>query len=143
MTISPSRPRPRIDPRIMARRIAVTRERGRSRLRYVVVCAALVVLAALALVVLHTGIFSARHLKVLGAVHTSQSTVLAVAGLTGHPPMMDVDAGLASKRLERLPWVEKATLEVNWPDSVTVVVTERVPVATLPAVGGGIALVDA
>lgn len=142
MTISPSRTRPNIDPRMKARRVAVTRERGRHRLRFVVAGAVLVLLGVLALAVLHTSIFSARHLKVLGAVHTPPSTVLAVAGLAGHPPMIDVDAGLSSEKIERLAWIDKASVEVRWPDSVTVVVTERVPTATLPAAGGGLAVVD-
>lgn len=141
MTISPSRPRPSIDPRIRARRVAVTRQRGRHRLHLTLAGAALALIGGLALVVLHTSLFSARHVKVRGAVHTPIATVLDVAGLAGHPPLLDVDPGLASKRLERLPWIEKAIVETQWPDSVSVVVTERVPVATL-ASRGGVAVVD-
>jgi len=75
-------------------------------------------------------------------VHTPVATVLAVAGLAGHPPLVDVNPGLDSRRIEQLPWIANAIVERRWPDSVTVVVTERVPVATLPAEGGGVAVVD-
>lgn len=142
MTTSQSGPRAPIDPRIRARRVAVTRQRGRHRLHLVLLGASLVLLGALALVVLHTSIFSARHIEVRGSLHTPIATVVAVAGLAGQPPLLDVNPGLASQRLERLPWIQKATVDLRWPDSVSVVVTERSPVATLSSKGGALALVD-
>lgn len=117
-----------IDPRIRARRAEVLRGQARRRLRV-----ALGVLAALVLVVggwalLHSRVFSARVVKVVGAVHTPTSEIVAAAGLADHPPLIDV-TGAAAARLERLPWVARATVAREWPDGVRITVVERTPVA--------------
>ena len=75
-----------------------------------------VCLAALAAAVVagwflvHSRWFSARVVTVVGSVHTPAAEIEAVAGLAGHPPMVDVDPGAAAARLERLPWVRSATV---------------------------------
>jgi cell division protein FtsQ len=70
------------------------------------------------------------------------ATVVVVAGLASHPPLFDVDPGRASARLERLPWVRRAVVERHWPDSVSVIVTERVAIAAVALHAGGVAIVD-
>ncbi|HUC38026.1 MAG TPA: FtsQ-type POTRA domain-containing protein [Acidimicrobiales bacterium] len=134
--------RPAMDPRMRHRRAAIARRRGRRRLW--VILAVLVVLlgGSGAFLMLHSGLFSARHVTVTGAQHTSAATVEEVAGVARHPPLVDVDPGLASSRLERLPWISVAVVDRVWPDSVRIHVTERVPVATLPSSSGSVALVD-
>jgi cell division protein FtsQ len=137
--------RPGIDPRIGARRTAVTRQRGRRRLRLVVAAVSVAVLLLCALVVLHTPLLAARHVTVRGAHHVSARLVVRTAGLSGAPPLIDVDAGAAAARLEALPWLARATVSRHWPDSVVVTVVERSPVVALarPAPASGYALVDA
>jgi cell division protein FtsQ len=115
----------RIDPRISARRTAVIKEQGRRRL-----LVASATLGAAALLVggwflLHTPLFSARSVTVTGDVHESAAQVVTQAGLAGHPPLLDVDTGAAAARLERLPWVRTATVQVSWPDGVHIAVTEE------------------
>ena len=138
----PQRVRGAPHPRIRQRRVAVTRARGRRRLRVVLVVAGVLGLFALAALVLVSGLFSARHLSVRGSLHTPPAEVLAAAGLASHPPLVDVDPGAAAARIEQLPWVAAATVVRHWPDSVSVVVTERVPAAAI-AGHGGVAVVDA
>jgi cell division septal protein FtsQ len=126
-----------IDPRIWARRTAVQREQGRRRLRVlVVVLAGLAVLVG-AWFVVHTPLFSARSISVTGNAHESAAQVAAQAGLAGHPPLLDVNAGAAAARIEQLPWVRTASVHVSWPDGVHIAVTEETPrfVASVP--GGG------
>jgi cell division protein FtsQ len=130
-----------LHPRIRARRVAVTRARGRRRLRVLVVLGVVLGALALVLAVLYSGLFSARHLSVRGSVHTTSAAVLGAAGLTSHPPLIDVDPGAAAARVEQLPWVAGAVVGVHWPDTVTVTVTERVPAAVVSR-PGGVALVD-
>ncbi|HXX91965.1 MAG TPA: FtsQ-type POTRA domain-containing protein [Acidimicrobiales bacterium] len=122
--------------------MAVTRARGRRRLRVAIAVATTVALAAGTVALLFSGLFSARHVTVRGSLHTPAPVVLATAGLDASPPLVEVDPGAAAARLERLPWVARATVVRRWPDSVTVTVVERVPVAAVDR-RGGVALVDA
>jgi cell division protein FtsQ len=141
MTVSSATRRPRIDPRMHQRFVAVRRQRGRRRMRLAIAAMVLIVALGGALVVLHSSLLSARHLSVHGATHTPSAEILAVSGLARHPPLVDVDAGRISARLEQLPWVAEARVATHWPDSVTIVVRERTPVAIIAA-GGAFVLVD-
>jgi cell division protein FtsQ len=108
------------------------------------VVAAVAVLLALvvALLALHTPLVAVRHTTVVGASHTGTAAVLEAAGLTGNPPLIDVNPTAAATRVEALPWVAHAVVARHWPDAVTVTVTERVPLGALARPGGGVALVD-
>ena len=122
----------RIDPRIRQRRVAIARRQGRRRLRIVVVMAIIVVLVAGGFGLLHTGFFSAKTVEVSGThPHTSTTTILAAAGLAGHPPLIGVNAGAVAAKVEKLPWVATAQVSRNWPDHITIAVTERVAVAVM------------
>jgi len=132
-----------VHPRLWQRRVAVLREEGRRRLRWVVAGVVVLVLACVAMLVLHTPLVAVRSTTVSGAEHTGVGAVLAAAGLTGHPPLIDVDPTAAAAAVERLPWVAHAVVVRRWPDAVSVAVTERVPLGAVPLEGGGAALVDA
>lgn len=134
-----------IDPRIRQRREEVTRGLGRRRRRMVVALLVVVALGVGSWFLLHGSLFSARVLRVVGSVHTPAASILAAAGLSTHPPLVDVDPGAAAARVERLPWVATARVQRQWPDGVVVTVDERTPVAVVaagPAPGGGWAEVD-
>jgi cell division protein FtsQ len=137
-----TRERPVIEPRIQERRVAVIRHEGRRRLR---VIAAVVVAAALVaggFLALHSSLFAARRVIVRGARHTSTVAVVAATRLGGHPPLIDVDTARIAARVEALPWVAGATVTLDWPDAVTVTVSERIPVAAEARPSGGVVLVD-
>jgi cell division protein FtsQ len=119
-----------------ARRTAVIREQGRRRLRVLVIA-----LVGLALVLggwflLYSPVFSARAITVSGNVHESAAQVVAQAGLSSEPPLLDVDAGAAAARIEQLPWVKSAAVHVSWPDGVHIVVTEETPRLVVGEPGG-------
>lgn len=133
----------RIDPRIRQRRLAVARRQGRRRLRVLVAAAIVVVLVAGGFGLLHTGFFSAKKVEVSGAhPHVSSATILAAAGLTGHPPLISVNPGAVAAKVEGLPWVATARVSRNWPDHVTIAVTERVPVAIMAGPSTSWSVVD-
>jgi cell division protein FtsQ len=136
--LTPVTERPEVDPRIWTRRVEVTRARGRRRLRIVLAVVGVCVIAASAFAALHSGLFGARHLSVRGAVHTPESEILSTAGLSSHPPLIDLDPARSVQQIETLPWIKSARVSVHWPDSVTVVVTERTAVAAVevPGVSG-------
>ncbi len=115
----------RMDPRIRARRTAVIKGQGRRRL---VIAGGALGVASLVVggwFLVHTPLFSARSLTVTGNVHETASAVVAQAGLAGHPPLLDVNAGAAAARLEELPWVRTAAVHVSWPDGVHIAITEE------------------
>jgi cell division protein FtsQ len=137
------RVRRQIDPRISARRATVRRDQGRRRLRLVIFAlGGLGVLAALWFII-DSPLFSARHIAVTGNVHETAAQVVAQAGLASHPPLLDVDAGAAAARLEKLPWVRSASVRVSWPDSVRILVTEEVPRLVVSVPGGSWATLSA
>lgn len=143
MTATATAPRrPRVDPRIWRRRVEVARARGRKRLRVVVVLGVVAVVVVGGLVVLHSPLLSARHVRVIGASRTSRAAVLRASGLGAHPPLVDVSPGAAASAVEALPWVASATVTRQWPDSATVRLTERVPVAAVGRGASASALVD-
>lgn len=126
---------PAIDPRIRARRDEVARSRSRRRLIVLGCVLGAGALVAGGLLLLHSPVFGARAIKVTGSVHTPPSRIIAVAGLASHPPLIDVDPGRTAARVERLPWVKRATVSRHWPDGLSIVVTERTPVAAVAAAG--------
>jgi cell division protein FtsQ len=122
--------------------MAVLRDRGRRRLRWVVAGAVAAGLAVVLLVVLHSPVLALRHVSVVGARHTTTAAVVRAAGLDGSPPLVDIDSGAAAAHVARLPWVAHASVVRNWPDGVTITVTERVPLAVVVRPRGGVAVVD-
>lgn len=119
-----------IDPRIHQRRADVLRRAARRRLRIALFVLGVVLVVAGGWLVLHTRLFAARVVTVVGAVHTTKGEILRAAGLTSHPPLIDVNASAAS-RIEQLPWVARATVTRAWPDGVRVDVQERTAVAAV------------
>lgn len=123
----------------------MTREQGRRRLRVVMV--GLVGTAALVgiYMLLHTALFSARAVTVVGAIHETAAQVVQQAGLATHPPLLDINAGAAIHAIEQLPWVRSATVEVQWPDGVRITVHEEIPrlAMSLPGPGGRFAVLSA
>ncbi len=131
-----------VHPRVWQRRVAVLREQAHRRLRLVVAGVAVLVVLCVVLLALHTPLLALRSATVRGAQHTGNQAVLRAAGLLTHPPLIDVDPKSVAAEVERLPWVAHATVIRHWPDSVTVIVTERAPLGSMARPGGGTAVVD-
>jgi cell division septal protein FtsQ len=138
----PPRPRTKIDPRISARRTEVTRQQGRRRLRWAGIVVAVVLLLFGVWSLLHSSMFSARAITVVGATHETEAQIESAAGLISHPPLLDVNSGAMEKAIERLPWVRSASVSTHWPDGARVVVTERVPHLVMTTADGQWAELD-
>lgn len=119
------------DPRIQARREDVARLKGRSRRRRIVTGAVAVALAAGVFGLLHSPVLGARDISVEGAPILPRSVVILAAGLENAPPLIDLDAAAVAARVERLPWVASARVKISWPSSVSIKLTERIPVAAV------------
>jgi hypothetical protein len=123
---------PPVDPRFRRRWAEARREEGRRRLR--VLGGALVVAASMAAAagLLHSAAFRVKDVVVVGNVHTTRVGVERAAGLLpSRRRMLMLDAGspAAQRAVEALPWVATASFELDWPWTVVVRVSERVPVA--------------
>jgi cell division protein FtsQ len=133
---APASPDGDVDPRISARRTEVTRQQGRRRLRVAGALVAAAVLAFAAWSLLHSPLFAARAVTIVGATHETAAQIEAAAGLSGHPSLLDVNTAAAQRGLERLPWVRAALVSVHWPDGVRVVVVEQAAKLVMPVAGG-------
>jgi hypothetical protein len=94
-------------------------------------------------VALHSPLLAAHSVTVRGNVHETSAQVVAAAGLSSHPPLLDVQPGTAAAGVERLPWVRSASVQVAWPDAVHITVREEVPtLAVHTAAGSWLAVSD-
>lgn len=118
-----------IDPRLRARRIEVARDRGRRRLRRIVVASAVVVVAAVSFALLESPLLDVDHVNVGGVDGTRATAVSTAAGIERGAAMFDVDTGAAVRRVESLPWVLRARVERAWPGTIELTVTERDAIA--------------
>jgi cell division protein FtsQ len=130
-----------MDPRLRARRVEVARDHGRRRLRRMVALGVLTVLVVAAVGVTRSSLLDVDHVEVRGASRTSEATLRTALGVPLGRAMTSVDPGPARARLERLPWVRRATVSRSWPSTVTVRLVERTPVAVMGE-GSGAVLVD-
>ena len=83
----------------------------------------------------HTPRLGARTLEVTGNAHCLRDEVLTAARLTLGSNVLAVDLERAARQIERLPWVARATVTRQLPDTLRVAIEERSP-AALVAVGG-------
>src|SRR5579863_2384723 len=81
--------------------------------------------------------FALGTIAVEGQLHTSASAVRAAAGIAPHTNVWLLDAGAAQRRIESLPWVASASVIRGWPNTITVDIVERTPVAAVALPDGG------
>lgn len=134
-----------MDPRVAARladvaaerRAAEVQARRRRALVGLVVFAAVALLAGLSL----SPLLGVHEVRVEGAVQTAPAEVVAATRLRPSDALVRLDARRISRRVEQLPWVEAASMEREWPQTVRIRVKERTPAALAPCTEG-MCLVD-
>jgi len=125
------RPAEGVDPRILARREEVDRERQRRRRRWVVGVLAAAVLVIGAWYLTRTALLDVDRIRVAGSVHTNVDEVIAASGVQPGDQLLDVDAGAIRERLRELPWIDDVAVTRSWRGDVEIAVAERVPVAVV------------
>ncbi|MEO7397995.1 MAG: FtsQ-type POTRA domain-containing protein [Ilumatobacteraceae bacterium] len=131
-----------MDPRLRARRIAVRRAVGRRRLKWFLIIGSVVVVVAGALAVLGSSLFEVKHVTPSGVSgNTNDAYEAALEQLRGHPVLL-VDTHQIESQLERNPWVREARVMTDFPDSATVEIVERVPIATYQGSDGRFRIID-
>ena len=133
---------PSIHPRIRERRVAVTKEAGRKRLKLVAAAGGLVASVVGAWALTRSPLLDVDEVRAAGAEHTHLDEIIEAGDLDYGRPMTDVDSAAAAAAIRDLPWVEEAGVERRWPGSIVVTITERAPVAGVAQPDGRWALVD-
>jgi len=105
--------------------------------------AGLAILVGVTWALLGNRVFVVRSVTVTGAHLLAPAQVVAAAGVPLGTPLMRVDAGAVTRRVETLSLVASATVTEDWPDHLVIAVTERVPVLAVAMAAGGYDQVDA
>jgi cell division protein FtsQ len=98
------------------------------------------IVAAAAIAISRSAIFSLQHLEVSGNRHLSEAEIARLAGLSGSTNVLWFSTGTARDRLLRDPWIASASLSRSLPSSVVVRLSERRPVAVGGTTAGPVLL---
>jgi cell division protein FtsQ len=131
-----------IDPRFRARQVAVAREAGRRRLKWVIVAGVVVVLLAGSALLIRAPFLSVDEVSVSGASYADPAVVAAAVDAAMGEPILTLDTDAIVRRLEADPWVRAARVEKDFPRGVRIEVAERVPLAVYGATDGLWRVVD-
>ena len=131
-----------MDPRILARWVAVRQGERKRRWRLAKVALGVTSVIAGAWLVARSPVLAMQRVEVHGGVHTARGAVLAAAGLDRRQQMIDIDAGAVRRKVAALPWVAQVSVGRHWPTTVTIGITERVPRAKVAETAGHLLFVD-
>ncbi len=134
---------PGIEPRLRQRRIGVRRAASRQRIKWVVLGALGIAVVLGVLTVLGSGWFAIDDVDVSGAVYTDKNRLQLVIDELDGTPVLLADTDAAEQELEAIPWVEDARVRTHFPNSATIEIRERTPVATMAGVDGRFRVLDA
>ena len=138
----PARSSGSMDPRVRARRIAVRRAKGRKRLIWVAIAAAILLVLVGAVAVLASSLFDVRTVDVQGAVYTDPKQLSAIVdGLKGDAILL-VDTRQIERKLETISWVEMARVSTQFPHRIFIDIRERKPIATFAGSDGKYRVID-
>ncbi len=104
--------------------------------------AGVTIIAAVAWALLGDRVFVVRSITVTGTHLASPAKVLAYADVPLGTPLMRVNPGAVTRRVESIRQVASVTVSEDWPDHLTIAVTERVPVLAVRMADGGYDLID-
>ena len=67
--------------------------------------------------------------RVTGTQHVTVAQVLAASGVHVHDHLLFVDTGAAARRIEQMPWVERASVQRDLPGTLKITIDEYTPAA--------------
>ena len=124
-------------------RTEVKRAEGRRRLRVLIAAVTLAGLLAGGWGLSRSALLDVDRVMISGVGGVRAGLVRQTAGVAEGAPMIDIDPGDLERAVAGLAWVEEARVQRDWPGTVDIRVTPRVPVAVAPAGDGSPVLVDA
>ncbi len=98
----------------------------RIRWRRIGVALGIIALAAGAIALYLSPLLRVQQVEVAGTTNVSAAQVAELAGLSGHS-MFNLPNDEAEARIEALPLVRSVSIDRNWPNTVRIQVTERLP----------------
>ena len=104
---------------------------------------AVAVVVGLVWIVVFSPVLSARSVRVEGMHRLTTAQVVDAAQVPTGTPLVRVSRGAIARRVEQLPQVLSARVELSFPSTVVIEVTERVAAAYGLAAHGGYTYVDA
>jgi hypothetical protein len=131
-----------VDPRMRRRRIAVRKGEGRRRLKRATLVLGALALGVAAMAATQSPLLDVDRVTVAGIDHTPERAVLRAAAIAPDAPLVGVDPGAIARRVEELPWVDRAKVTRDWPATVRIRVTERSVAAVVQVTEARAALVD-
>lgn len=138
----PARSSGSMDPRVRARRIAVRRAKGRKRLIWVAIAAAILLVLVGAVAVLASSLFDVRTIDVQGAVYTDPEQLSGIVDKLRGEAILLVDTRQIERELEGIAWVESARVSTDFPHRVFIDIRERKPIATFAGSDGKFRVID-
>ena len=138
----PARSSGSMDPRVRARRIAVRRAKGKKRLIWVAIAAAILLVLVGAVAILASSLFDVRTIDVQGAVYTDPQQLSAIVDKVRGEAILLVDTRQIESELEGIAWVESAHVSTDFPHRVFIDIRERKPIATFAGSDGKFRVID-
>jgi cell division septal protein FtsQ len=131
-----------IEPRIRQRRIGVKRSANRRRLWWLALAALLLVVVTGVLALLGSSLFAVERVTVTGNVYTDQAALDAVIEDLVGTAVLLVDTADVEAQVEAIPWVRDARVRTTFPDSASIEIRERTPVAAMMGADGSARVID-
>ena len=129
-------------PRLRARREAVQRSDERRKWIRTTLLLLVLVAAISVLGLARSRLLDVEQIRVEGSSRLDADEVEALAAIEPGVALIDIDLAGVEQRVERHPWVADASARREWPDTLTIDVVERMPVAASPVAEGAYLLVD-
>lgn len=124
-----------MEPRVAERRKNVSEDRARGRLKWILAVIVVAVMVAGSLWLIRSPILSVRQVEVSGAQNSDPSAAVLSLGMGIGSATIDIDATAITLLILKDPWVESVDVEILWPGSIVIDVTERTPMAPVLADG--------
>lgn len=121
--------------RFEARRRRVERSARRRRLRRLGYVATVLFLAALTWGAFSSPWLTLQHFDIHPGERVGVNELEAISELSTGDRLLTLDTGGVARRIEGLPWVERASVSVRWPTTLRIRIVERRPVGVVAAEG--------
>jgi cell division protein FtsQ len=103
--------------------------------------ATVAIVAGVAWALLESRFFVVRSVQVTGTHLVTGAEVRSAAAIPPGLPLIRVNSAVVAQQVERIRQVQSARVSRDWPDGVTIAVTERTPALAVPS-GTGYQLID-